>query len=70
MRLEEWAAATEQDRHLMEDYLVDEARLQRLGHDAAAHQADVLVAGGFAGRRTRAFSTAVPTTGDRGTSTT
>src|SRR5437899_7339826 len=52
-RLEEGPAAAEQDRYLMEDHLVDEPRLQRLGHDAAAHEADVTVAGGLASRRDR-----------------
>jgi hypothetical protein len=30
----------------VQDHLVDEPRLQCLGHDAAAHEVDVLVAGG------------------------
>jgi hypothetical protein len=37
----------------MEDHLVDQPRAQRLGHHAAAHQADVLVAGRRAGGRDR-----------------
>ena len=37
-------AAAEQDRHLVQDHLVDEPGRQRRGHHAAAHQGDVLVA--------------------------
>src|SRR5690349_22224225 len=48
-RLEERTAAAEQDRHLVQDHLVDQSRLQRFGSDAAAHQGYVLVAGDLAG---------------------
>jgi hypothetical protein len=47
--MEEAAAGAQQDRHLVEDNLVDEARFQRGGQHAAAHEGDVLVAGGGAG---------------------
>src|SRR4051794_19233615 len=40
--LEERAAAAEQDRHLVEDDLVDQACLQGRSQDAAAHEADIL----------------------------
>ena len=43
--LEVGAAGTEQDRHLVEDQLVDETGAQCLGHHTAPHQRDVLVAG-------------------------
>ena len=48
-RLEERPAAAEQDRHLVQDQLVDEPGFERRGHDSAAHQRDVLVAGELAG---------------------
>src|SRR5579859_1411616 len=47
--MEEAAAGAEQDGHLVEDQLVDQARFQRGGQRAAAHDGDVLVAGGRAG---------------------
>src|SRR5580704_13663014 len=47
--LEEAAAGAQQDGHLVEDDLVDEARFQRGGQYAAAHEGDVLVAGDRAG---------------------
>jgi hypothetical protein len=47
--MEEAAAGAQQDGRLVEDELVDEARFQRGGQHAAAHQGDVLVAGGRAG---------------------
>ena len=47
--MEEAAAAAEQDGHLVQDELVHEPRLERLGDQAATHQGDVLVAGGRAG---------------------
>src|ERR1039457_876471 len=52
-RLEERSSAAEQDRHLMQDELVDEPCRQRRRHNAAAHQADVLVPGGLARRSDR-----------------
>src|SRR4029450_5955589 len=49
--VEEAAAAAEQDGHLVADAPVAQARRQRRGHDAAAHEGDVLVPGGLAGGR-------------------
>lgn len=40
---EEAVTAAEQDGHLVEDHLVDQARLQRGGQHPAAHEGDVLV---------------------------
>src|SRR3954462_9715944 len=50
---EEGSAAPEQDRHLMEDHLVDEPGRQRRGQDAAAHETDIPVTGSLASRRHR-----------------
>src|SRR5450755_2238042 len=46
-------SAAEQDRHLMQNELVDESCRQRRRHNAAAHQADVLIPGGLARRSDR-----------------
>jgi hypothetical protein len=51
--LEEAVTSTQQNGHLVEDYLVDEARFQPGGQHAAAHEGDVLGPGGLACRRDR-----------------
>src|ERR1039457_6782003 len=52
-RLEQRPSAAEQDLHLMQNELVDEPCRQRRRHNAAAHQADVLIPGGLARRSDR-----------------
>src|SRR3954447_10678700 len=48
--LEERPSTAEQDRHLVQEELVDQACLQRCSHDAATHQRDILAAGQLARR--------------------